>query len=195
MRKRMKRWLFGDGDYGFVDKEDMPQGEFAEKSIAGSENVGWAITGDYQDRAKNHCGAVCMTNVVLLFADRGHRRLLTENHRDKTFESVHQYIPDGPQPRIARKGAKYFRSRQSKLCYKSFRRWENIKNAITADCPVALLLVDGLFSWHWVLAVGYRRYQTGEAYLQIVTGWQRKPQYYQMDQGSFLFIATMYRAD
>ena len=51
----------------------------------------------------------------------------------------------------------------------------DIIRSIDSGRPVALMLANGIFDWHWVLCVGYRRYPVafgGKTYLRLANSWR-----------------------
>ena len=57
-------------DYGFIPASGLPAGAYEEYCIPGALAFLWSITGDYTGYAKNHCAAVCLTNLSRYFDAR-----------------------------------------------------------------------------------------------------------------------------
>ena len=156
--------------YGFLPRAGLPRGHYNEISLP-VESLHWAVTGDYGKIAKNHCGAVCATNLSVYFSSQGYRELLEENDRTRTFERVHNFVGDGPVLRLLNRTRKYFASRGYSFSCRKVRYFWEIRDAIGEGRPSVVLLTSGPFDWHWVLAVGCRRYEDGREYLRVVDGW------------------------
>lgn len=191
----MSKLLFGDGDYGFLNNKDLSKGNFTEKIIS-CDKVNWAVTKDFSDIAKNHCGAVCALNIVLFFAQKA-TELLTEGDIRKTFVALHDLIGNGPTPSIASNTSKYFSQMGYTLRYRSnIKSIEELKAAIDRNNPCGILLANALADWHWVLGAGYRVYEGGDGYIIIQDGWNRGVlRYYKPNSGSAWVSATEYFLD
>ncbi|NMB44730.1 MAG: hypothetical protein GX995_11465, partial [Clostridiales bacterium] len=71
--------------------------------------------------------------------------------------------------------------------------YKGIKEALDKNRPCAVLLTAGLTKWHWVIAVGYREYITGEKYIQVINGWRNSSdQFFKLKDGSKIVSATEY---
>lgn len=69
----------------------------------------------------------------------------------------------------------------------------NIKSAADNDEIQGVLLADGIFNWHWILAVGYRQYNSGGDYMRIVNGWDNTIDiFYKVNSASVWISATKY---
>lgn len=183
----------GDGDYGFIDLSDMPAGDYDDDTILKAESTDWAIMDEFEDIAENHCGATAVTNLALYFANRGHSNLKINNSRLDTFKAVHKIVGNGPVMTIAGSAKEYFKNRGYTLKYSSLGDFSGIKTATTKDRPCGILLADGLFSWHWILSVGWRQYSNGGNYMRIMDGWYDTiDRYYKIHSCSLWISATEY---
>ena len=156
--------------YNFRPRASLSRGLFHEVSLP-VESLHWAVTGEYKGEAKNHCGAVCATNLAIYFSSQGYRELLEGNDRVRTFRQIHAYVGDGPVLRLLNRTRKYFISRGYSFACRMVRNYGEIKEALGEGRPSVVLLTSGPFDWHWVLAVGCRRYEDGREYLRVVDGW------------------------
>ncbi|MDU6266726.1 MAG: hypothetical protein E6600_19795 [Anaerocolumna aminovalerica] len=183
----------GDGDYGFIDLADMPSGSYTSDTILSATSTDWAIMDEFDDIANNHCGATAVTNLALYFAQRGKTNLKINNSKLDTFKAVHKIVDDGPVMTIAGKAKEYFKNRGYTLNYSSISHFDEIKTATTNNRPCGVLLADGLFSWHWILSVGWRQYSNGGNYMRIMDGWyDTVNRYYKLNTGSTWISATEY---
>lgn len=191
--------LCGDGDYGFITSGNMPSGKYTSACVSNLSGVPWVSTGETTDYANNHCGSVAVTNLAMYFAKRGNSNLMISNDKIATFKAVHKVVGDGPKMTIADDAVKYFSNRGYTLNYSTDRclfmndRIAAENAAINKNRPCGLLLEDALFSWHWILAVGYRNYTSGDKYFQIVDGWSNdSSRYYKPGAGSTWVSMTEY---
>ena len=189
----------GDGDYGFIDGADIPSGSYNTSSISGYRNVQWISTGETASFAQNHCGSVAVTNLALYFTERGNVNLMVDNSRIETFKAVHKVVGNGPKMTIAEDAKKYFSNCRYTLKYSTYHsvymsdRIAAENKAIRNNRPCGILLEDGIDSWHWVIAVGYRNYTSGDSYFQIVDGWSNNAsKYYKPGEGSNWISMTEY---
>ncbi|MFU0827386.1 MAG: Peptidase-C39-2 domain-containing protein [Lachnoclostridium sp.] len=182
----------GDGDYGFIDLGDMPSGKYTSDTILYATSTDWAIMDEFNSIADNHCGATAVTNIALYYAKRGYSKLKINSRLD-TFKAVHKIVGNGPVMTIAGSAKEYFSDRGYTLKYSSVGDFSGIKSATTSDRPCGILLADGLFSWHWILSVGWREYTNGGNYLRIMDGWyDTVDRYYKINSGSLWISATEY---
>ncbi len=184
--------IFGDGDYGFLNFKDMPKGEFSEKTIP-LNDLEFACTGDFKDIAKNHCGAVCALNIVLILSQREPMLSAGESTLEK-FKEIHKIIGNGPASSIARGIFKYAQKQGVRLGYQSdIKSFEDVKAAADRENPCGILLANAVLDWHWVTCVGYREYQSGENYIRIADGWSKTAnRFYKLNSGSAWISATEY---
>lgn|GEM_PF-1121436 len=183
----------GDGDFGFIDVFNMPYGAYRSDTITSASSTDWAIMDEFNSIANNHCGATAVTNLALYFAQRGYSNLKI-NTRLETFKAVHKIVGNGPTMMIAGSTKAYFKDRGYTLNYSSVSDFSGIKSAVENNRPSGVLLADGLFSWHWILAVGYREYYNdGNYYMQVMDGWYDTiGRYYKINTGSTWISATQY---
>ena len=173
----------------------MPTGGFTASTILGASSVSWAKMGDFNSIAQNHCAATLVTNLALYFASRGKTNLKKNNSNLDTFVAVHKIVPNGPVLAITSKAVKYFSDCGYTLNYGNESvNVDSFVAGIKADRPMAVLLEDGVLSWHWVLGVGYRDYANSNGlYLRIVNGWVSNANvYYKPYVGSAFNSSTPY---
>lgn len=178
--------------YNFLNLADLPKGDHIEDELSFPSDIKWAKTSQFNNVAKNHCGAVFVTNLALYYTKMGHDDLMLNNLKD-TFNAVHTIVGNGPKMFLAKKSSLYFSQRGYRLEYSSFRSLENIKKSIGENNPIGFLLCAGIFEWHWVMAVGWLQYESGDVYIKIVTGWDSTGvKYYKLGSGSCWMSATAY---
>jgi hypothetical protein len=188
--------LSKDPTYGIKNEKDLPSGKYKERIIKSAASVNWAIMNDYNEIAKNHCGATAATNLALYFTRRGYTNLAVKNKKGQrskreTFKSVHKYVKNGPQLFIARNTKKYFKKRGYNLKYSGANNLKSVKNAISKNRPVGILIAGP--QWHWIICVGYREYKNGKAYMRVVNGWDNTTKkYYQPHKGAGWVSGTQY---
>ncbi len=183
----------GDGDYGFIDWGSMPSGSYSSKTITNASSTSWITTSDTSHLADNHCGATASTNIALYYANRGYSNLKINNSKIDTFKAVHKIIGNGPVMMIAGGTKQYFQDRGYSLSSSSVSDFSGIKSAADNNQIQGILLADGIVSWHWILAVGYRQYNSGGNYMRIVNGWDNTIDvFYKINSGSAWISATKY---
>lgn len=189
---------YGDGDYGFINSSDMPTGSRTTNYISGYSVIQWVSTGETSAYASNHCGSVAVTNLALYFAKQK-PNLMVNNDRIETFKAVHKVVGNGPKMTIADEAVDYFKAHEVTLNFSTNRNIDMTKRiaaentAIDKGRPCALLLQEAMYSWHWILAVGYRNYTEGGKYFQIVDGWSNNAtRYYKPGVGSVWVSMTEY---
>lgn len=183
----------GDGDYGFIDWGDMPSGNFSSNTIDDASSTSWITTGETSDIANNHCGATAVTNIALYYAERGYDKLKINDSNLDTFKAVHKIVGNGPVVSITSGANKYFKDRGYSLSSSSVGSFNAVKSAVNSNQIQGVLLSDGIFNWHWILAVGYRQYDSGEKYMRIVNGWDNSIDvFYKIHSGSAWFSAQKY---
>lgn len=186
-------FIYGNGDYNFIEKENMPKDNYISNTITRVKSVDWITTGYTYDLADNHCGATAVVNLALYFDKLGYNKLKINNSKMDTFKSVYKIVGDGPVLTIYRGARKYFRERGYKLCKSKIDSFNEIKNAIDNNYIVGILLSNGILDWHWVLAIGYREYENGDIYMRIINGWDNTADiFYKINSGAFWFSATKY---
>lgn len=178
--------------FGFININNMPGGSYKYSDLP-FEGIDWATTGPYSDIARDHCGAVFVTNLAIYFANRGFDNLLIDNDRYKTFREIHKIIGNGPVAVVACKARKYFSSRGYSLKYRKVCSFNGIQASILNNRPLGILLTNNIASWHWVMAIGWRRYDSEGKYLRIVDGWNNtSDRFYKINSNSILWSATEY---
>lgn len=184
----------GDGDFGFFNSSDMPTGNYTSRTITQATSVDWAVMNDYNNIASNHCGATAVTNLALYFAKRGNSNLKINNSKRDTFVAVHQIVGNGPSLTIASSAVTYFSNRGYTLNHSGVGNTSAIKTAINNNRPCGILLADGLFSWHWIIGVGWRQYTSNnDFYIRINNNWDNTVNiYYKPGTGSAWWSATAY---
>lgn len=184
--------LMGDGDYGFLSLNQLPKGEFTEKTIPLNPSQ-LAVTGDFRNIAHNHCGAVCALNIIIVLFQNA-PEFLEEKSPAQLFKEVHRIIGNGPTPSIAGGLAKYAKSLGANIRYQSeIKSFEGIKAAIGRGSPCGILLANALADWHWVMCVGYREYQKEGGFIRICDGWNRTAdRFYKLNSGSAWAAGTEY---
>lgn len=180
--------LTRDEGYGFMDLNEMPLGNYSSDNIK-YDDISWATTGEYVDMAKNHCGAVLVTNLALFFASNGFSDVIIDDSKDKTFEAVHKIVGNGPIINVAKKAKQYFYERGYSLEHKNLEGFEDIKDAIANNHPLGVLLSSGFFSWHWIMVIGWTQHNSEEKfienYLRIIDSfYDTADRYYQINFGS-----------
>ena len=145
-------------------------------------DIRYAVTGDYADRARNHCACVCCVNLVLFFraleeksAPSPVRRMTREErealkrsraaYRDALFERIHERLGNGPVFSIRREALRLLEENGFEAGILRIRPSdrEGMIRALDRGIPLALLLRISPFNWHWILAVGYRHYENYDA--------------------------------
>ncbi len=192
----MKKYLHAD--YGFRNIRRMNATGYREKKL-NIDEINFVATGDFADEAKNHCAAVCATNLSLFALSQQLGFRPDRVAREMLFQEIHKYEKNGPVFRFAARFKKFLEAGFAKrrgLLFGSrrVRGTEGICEAIDAGEPCVLLLANDLFHWHWVLAVGYRVYQNGEVYLRLADSWQHRAEtFYKPGVGSKLLTARAYQ--
>ena len=186
-----------DGNMGIINSSALPSGSYTSKTITNAGSVTWTVTSSYKSIVKNHCAAVAVTNLALYFYKRGHYNLMVDTRRGRsiyeTFVKVHKIVGNGPVMTIAGKAQKYFKDRGYSLKYSGANTTDAVKKAIDNNRPVGILIADGLFSWHCIICIGYRKYSNGAFYMQVVDGWNNSTsKYYKPHSGSTWMSGTQY---
>lgn len=185
--------VFSDGDYGFIDWDNMPSGSYTWDLVPNAASTDWATTGEFTAIAENHCGATAVTNFALYFANRGYSNLKINSSVYDTFVAVHEIVGNGPVMTIADKAKTYFSNRGYTLSTSSVGDFSGIKTAIGNDRPCGILLANGIVDWHWIICVGYRDYSSGSKYMRIVDGWNDTTlKFYLCNSGSLWISASQY---
>ncbi|NLC54946.1 MAG: hypothetical protein GX769_03590 [Erysipelothrix sp.] len=183
------------GRYNFISQANLPKGPYLGQELSLPSDIKWAQTSDFNDIAKNHCGAVFITNLALYYKNIGYDKVLTNNLSD-TFSAVHTIVGNGPKMLIAKNSKTYFLQKGYKLKYKTFRSFKKVKTSLAKGQPLAVLLTTGILDWHWVMAVGWREYSCGERYLRVITGWDfTSNKFYRINKSAYLWSITKYWID
>ena len=183
----MVRMIIGK-NYGFIRKSKMPKKNYRSKSLD-YERINWLRTRDLE-YGKNHCGATTGANLVLYYVSRGYDNLRIDASDYKTFKALHRIIGNGPVLRIPSKIKRYFRLKDYDLYYKAIRRPSSLKDSIESGHPLTMLVSASLFNWHWILVIGWREYENGDFYVEIVDSWNRdETRFYKIESKlSYLFM-------
>lgn len=185
----------------FVRLPDLP--EDCVSFTLPESDIRYAVTGDYADRARNHCACICSENLVLYFRSgeeksgpvpvrmtREEREALKRSRvlfRDALFERIHSDLGNGPVFSIRKAALRLLdengiRARAVKI---SPSDREGMISALDQGVPLALLLRISPFNWHWVLAVGWRLYKDGRFFLEVADSWNPRSDRYLEMKGSF----------
>ena len=187
---------FGDDNYGFYDWGNMPGGKYEHDTIKGSTSTMWLTMNEVNDIAYDHCGATAVTNLALYFRQRGKRNLKINDSKRSTFIAVYKIVGHGPVATIAGSAVRYFSNRGYSLNYSGANTFAEVKRAVRADRILGILLADGIFSWHWILGIGYREYPNGDSYIRVINGWDNTTyKYYKLHTGSSWISSTQYWMD
>ena len=202
-------------DYGFRNLRRMAATGYKEKSILPG-GMKLVTTGDFTEEAKNHCAAVCATNLLSYALEKYSPNVAgspyaEEDGKHTLFLAVHNAMGDGPvfffDTRLRRFFDNGFGKRYGlRMHSQSVHGFKEIKRALDDGCPCALLLANDLFHWHWVLAVGYREYEGTDYlevsetkvmepgnYLRIADSWRHQADtFYRIGKGSNLLLARAY---
>lgn len=177
-------------DFGFKTIENMKIHGFFEKSLDLVNEVDWVATKDFNNIAKNHCGAVAVTNIIM-YLDKKYR--VKEKSNKLIFRKVHKTIGNGPIFNITYGLKAYYKSLGKDLTIYKVKNVSEYKRAIHNNMPVGILVANGVKGWHWIVGIGYRQYKNGELYFIVKDGWTKKAnRYYMINKGSRLLTATAY---
>lgn len=179
----------------FFELNDLPNDVFLKDHLSIPKEIKWAKTSQFNNPAKNHCGAALVTNLALYYSKSGYDRL-NENKIEDSFSTIHNHVGNGPKLLLSQKANLYFKQRGYDLKYTSFRSHDGIKKSISENKPLALLVCAEVFEWHWVMVVGWVQDESKDFYVKIVTGWDSKTlKYYKLGRGSCWLFATSYTID
>jgi hypothetical protein len=174
-------------------------------------DIRYAVTGDYADRARNHCACVCCVNLVLFFRaleerkspapagrvtgeEREARKRAKALFRDALFERIHERLGNGPVFFIRKEALRLLEEngfRAEALRIRPSDR-EGMIRALDQGIPLALLLRISPFNWHWVLAVGWRIQEDGAFLLEVADSWNpRSDRFLEMKGGFFPGILSV----
>lgn len=182
-------------DYGFLYARELPEGDFIAKTIEHADEVDWAVMDEFNHIAGNHCGATAVYNMALYFSKCGLLDIL-QDKREDTFAEIYRIVGPGPKFTIAEKAKKYMAQKGCEIKHQSVKTFGDMKAAVDAGHPCGLLLAESLISWHWVTCIGYREYESGENYLEILDGWNKNiRRFYKINSGSKLLGGSEYYAE
>lgn len=163
--------------YGFLQEKDMPPGEYREKRLS-RDAVTWAVTDEFAGEARNHCAAVCTTNLMIWkMLEKYGLQDIPEKDRRRIFDYVHRRVGNGPVIFLHSRIRKMPEWEQGNFRSARIYRKKEILSALDRGVVCTLLLAGGMLEWHWVLATGYRVYSCGgkeRIYLRIADSWHRK---------------------
>ncbi len=199
----MKLWRRPEKD-PFIRQSALPEDpEDFVYTLPGSD-IRYAVTGDFMDRARNHCASVCTANLVLYFknqeeAQRNEKPLRRSRgeleelkraralFRESVFSSAYRVLGEGPVFRIRKPALAELHSRG--LPCTAYRLSPGDKSALLQalhkGMPCALLIRISPFNWHWILAVGYRHCEDGRTFLQVCDSWNPRADRYLELTGKF----------
>lgn len=194
MKKKIKKNIILSkiigSNYGFIDGKNMPKGEYTSNRID-YKGINWVKTGDLK-YGKNHCATTTGTNIILYFYHLGFWDLL-EKDEENTFSEFYKIVGNGPIIFLARKLKRYFKDRAYNLKYKRYSSFENVKDALNKNRPCSVLLSASLLNWHWIMAIGWREYESGEKYIQIVDSWTKNDyRFYKVKKSGIIISSTEY---
>lgn len=189
----IKHLLYGKIDYNFIQLSDLPKGKYKSKKLSNISCIDWITTGDTEKFANNHCGATAVTNMAIYYNSLGFDNLVVNENKVETFREIHKIIGNGPVISISLGAKKYFKTKGYDLLKSYSISFKEIKKSIDENQILGVLLFNGILNWHWVIAVGYREYENGEKYLQVVNGWENSSSiFFKLNDGVVLVFATKY---
>ncbi len=145
-------------------------GALAYRAEAGKPR--FTVTGEYNDIAKNHCAAVCLTNLAAALSAVTGRQILENGSAQDTFRVFHSMVGNGPVASISGAWSRYGKARELWLRSRPVRNFEDVQRAIGMGHPCGLLLTDGVLQWHWVTVTGWAEGE-GRYALRIHDGWNQ----------------------
>ena len=100
---------FGDGDYGFIDWDNMPSGSYTSDNLTSISNITFVTTGEtaqFVSGTPNHCGCVAVANLALYFQYIGK----IENSATPlgAFLWAYPFVGNGPKMTIAPEAKEFF---------------------------------------------------------------------------------------
>lgn len=181
----LKTLILGDNNYGFITSKQLSNISSIKTIV--SNDMKFVCTSDFEDCANNHCAATLLTNLCIFYKAKGYKNFINDDK--ELFKDVHNKVHDGPILFLANKAKKYFNKYNYNLEINKLKDIEEIKESINLGIPCAMLLMDGLFNWHWVLVIGYK-----DNYLQILDNWHKDTnRYYLINNGSKLINVSSYK--
>ena len=179
-------------NYGIVSKKELPDFKYEDKKLD-TKDIHWAIMDDFSDLAKNHCAPTFITNLAIYFQAKGYENLLIDNDIKKTFTHIHKMTGNGPVITTARTAKKYFFQRGYRLKYETVKSFSEIKKAIDDNMPISLLIMKSIFSWHWVMGIGYLDSKDYD-FVRIINAWDDTDErYYLINEGALFISAKKYQ--
>lgn len=170
--------------FGFIDKSLLPSGEYEEILITNKRE--FLTTGETSHIGCNHCGATAATNVAIYLDD--------QLDIMKTFMELYKMIGNGPVFFVPRKLKRYFSILNKDLKYCKVKDDVSIVKSINRKNICMLLLARGILDWHYVVCIGYRKYEDGRLYLIIVDGWTKDDiKYYKINDGAVMLSGTAFK--
>ncbi len=169
----LKALLGMTNEYPFFRKNDLPAGPCREIRLAGTGRR-FAVTGDYQEPARNHCAAVCLANAMICLKTD---RTVKQEERDRLFRRAYALLGNGPLfTREFRKGTgnALFEAGLPGCRLRPCGSPGEVRSCLEKGSPCAVLVMISPLNWHWVLAVGCREYEDGSFYLRICDGWNAR---------------------
>ncbi|MFV0380271.1 MAG: hypothetical protein ACK5KQ_05525 [Anaerorhabdus sp.] len=167
--------------YGFLKEQDLKHEGFSEKVIDFCSDISWYKTSDYElDNVKNHCGAILVCNLC---------KYLLKETKD-IFKDVHFSVGNGPILHLNRLAKRYFKKGNYQLQVNKVDSIDDYILAINENRPVSFLLSSGINDFHWVMGIGYRKYENGDFYIKIVDGWHSDSLSYFMANKGSLWISS-----
>lgn len=177
--------------YGIIKGQDIDFNNLRQKNIDYKIDK-WAQMRDYNDFAKNHCGATFIVNLAIFFESQGYKNLLINDSIDQTFKFVHEKIGNGPIVFVAPKARWYFSTRGYKLKYRFIDSFKLAKEAIDRGKPLGILLAQSPISWHWVLGLGYLENKKLQ-FFRVINAWENTDnRYYLVNNKARFFSAKEY---
>ena len=194
--------LKGSGTYGFIysyKRENTDTADLrAVRSLSSPLRLPalperFAVTGDFDDLARNHCCATMVTNLLLLKNASSDSAVSFPELRE-LFIRVHRKIGNGPILYLPRRGRNAFTLNNRSFTYRKLQPGRNcdrsdslfasdIRQAINTGHPLALMLADSLSQMHWVTVVGC--FDHGEEfYLELQDSWHQNLCCYRPGHGS-----------
>ena len=188
--------LASDKTYGFFELSQLPSGEPLRVISLSPLPEEFAVTGDYTKEAKNHCAAVTSTNVSLILAAQGYpdalpripsssvRSLSSRDISQSTFTRIHDVIGNGPIVNLEKLIGRYTENANTAIRCRKRKGPDDIAKALSSNHPVALMVADSLFQWHWITVLEWREYPGNQIYFVIADSWHRTPRAYRPNYGS-----------
>lgn len=175
-------------DYGFFD--EIPKEQIRKLTMINIDHFNWYTTDDFT-KAKNHCAAVTSTNLDLYFTK------LNYFSKEDVFNEHHSKIKNGPVLSFKNKTKKILSSKGKEIKSKTFNfnKIKHIKESVNNNNISAILLNSSLFSWHWILCVGYIELYNNTDVLIIIDNWYNKIRYYTPNKKSKIISVIKFYED